>query len=391
MAQAIPTTLPGLSLQERDRRYAAIREQLRLRGVDCAIVSDSNLFYLTNGLPGERSGLFTAEERPMTVALNSRHLADLPAQVIIDSQDWIEDVRPGNDATPIINRIKELHLEKGTVGVVGSDISHAVHSQLTEGLPELKLVDVSDIFANVRTIKSDDEIAMIAQANLVFDAAIDAVRQYARPGMLGSEVVQEGTRAMWAAGGDLDSTFGFTLGPTPKQNPVLAYLSLSRRIQPGDIGTMTGHAHYRSYGGHSDQELTFGQPQTQHQEMFDAILHVRNAVLEAVKPGATQRGLVETYQAACKETGFRSSPHSQIHQYGIDVPEFPGPAFRAPNQGDGSGRGDFVLASGMIYSISPTLVAREGDDTLLGGTSLVVTDTGYRDLTDRSVELLVVR
>jgi hypothetical protein len=45
----------------------------------------------------------------------------------------------------------------------------------------------------------------------------------------------------------------------------------------------------------------------------------------------------------------------------------------------------------MIYSISPTLLAPAGDDTLLGGTSLVVTDTGYRELGDRKVEMLIVR
>ena len=45
--------------------------------------------------------------------------------------------------------------------------------------------------------------------------------------------------------------------------------------------------------------------------------------------------------------------------------------------------------AGMIYSISPTIVNKEGNDTLLGGTSLVVTETGYRDHGERKVEMLV--
>jgi Xaa-Pro aminopeptidase len=123
--------------------------------------------------------------------------------------------------------------------------------------------------------------------------------------------------------------------------------------------------------------------------MYQAVLNVREAVLKEVRPGATQRGLVEAYRKACEGTGFRWSSHSQIHQYGIDVPEFPGPAFKA---GEGGGRGErnFVLAPGMIYSISPTLVGGDSDDTLLGGTSLVVTEDGFRELGDRKVELLVV-
>lgn len=391
MAQSLPQTLPALSLAERDRRYRAVRERLRERGVDCAVVTGSNLFYLSNGLPGERSGLLPAQELPMTVCLNSRHLADLSAQVVVEAQDWIEGVRAGNDARPITERIAEIGAEKGAVGVIPGGLSHAFYAQLQAGLPAATLVDVSGILADVRTTKSAEEVAMIDHANRVFDAAVRAVYEVARPGMLGAEVVQAGMKAMWAAGGDLQSTFGFNFGPVPKQNPVLCELCLTRRIQPGDIGTLTAHAHYGGYGGHSDHELSFGEPGALHREMYQAVLHVREAVLKDVKPGATQRGLVETYRRACQETGFRWSSHSQIHQYGIDIPEFPGPAFRAGNGAErgGEDRGDFVLTPGMIYSISPTLVAPNGDDTMLGGTSLVVTESGHQELGARKVELLV--
>ncbi len=390
MAQAHPATLPRLSVAERDRRYQAIRERLRERGVDCAIVTGSNLFYLSNGLPGERVGLFPTLDAPMMVSLNGRHLVDVPASVVVEAQDWVEDVRAANDASTVLAKIAELKLEKGTIGVVPSGLSQSFYAQLQAGAPEAKLTDVTDIFNDVRTCKSAEEIAMIDQANRVFDAAVQAVRQFARPGMLGKEVVQEGIRAMWNAGGDLHSTFQLCFGKVPKQNPILCELSLERRIQPGDIGTMTAHAHYGGYGGHSDYQLSFGDPSAMHRDMYQAVLHVRDSVLQEVRPGQTQSGLIEVYERACKETGFLSSPHSQIHQYGIDIPEFPGPAFSAGNGGGRRGGRDFVLAPGMIYSISPTLVATNGEDLMLGGTSLVVTDDGFRELGDRKVELAVI-
>jgi Xaa-Pro aminopeptidase len=390
MVHASAQVLPALTLAERDRRYRAVRDRMRERGVDCAVVTGSNLFYLSNGLPGERTGLLPAQDLPMTVCLNSRHLADLPAQVVIDAQDWISDVRPGNDARPVLDRVRELGIEKGSIGILAGGVSHAFYAQLEAGLPDARMVDITDNFADVRATKSGEEVAMIDQANRAFDAAVLAVHECARPGMLGAEVVQEGIKAMWAAGGDLHSTFGFNFGPVPKQNPVLCELCLTRRIQQGDIGTLTAHAHYGGYGGHSDHEISFGEPRPLHRDMYEAVLRIRDAVLREVRPGATQRGLVQAYQQACQESGFRSSSHSQIHQYGIDVPEFPGPAFRV---GDGSVRGregaDFVLAPGMIYSISPTVVAPNGEDTMLGGTSLVVTPEGFRELGNRKVELLL--
>jgi Xaa-Pro dipeptidase len=394
MAHAMQVA-PKLSLRERDRRYAAIRAALKERGVDCAVVIGTNLFYLSNGISGERFGLLPTSDEPVTVVLNGRHLADIPAQVVVDSQDWIQDVRGANDASALVERIQELRLEKGIIGLADRRVPLDLYQQLQKALPEAKLVDVSDIFANVRTIKSEDEIALIEQANRVFDAGIERMHERVRPGMTGAEAVREAIQGMWAAGGDLDSTIGFNFGDVPKQNPVLSDLCLTRTINWGEIGTLTAHAEYSHYAGHSDQEISFGEPQQLHLDMFQAMLGVRDAVLKAVKPGATQRDLVETYRKATHETGFRSSPHSQIHQYGIDVPEFPGPGYRvADPAGAGGARlgsaGNYRLAAGMIYSISPTLVAPKSEDTLLGGTSLVVTDSGYRELGERKVEMLVV-
>jgi Xaa-Pro aminopeptidase len=247
----------------------------------------------------------------------------------------------------------------------------------------VKIVDVSDIFLNLRTIKSEEEIAMIERANILFDLAVERVHQVVRPGMTGRQAVQEAIKAMWEAGGDVDSTVGFNFGKVPAQNPILGALCWDKPIQPGDIGTLTAHAEYHHYAGHSDQEIAFGEPTPLHREMFDAVLQVRGEVLKAIQPGRTHDDLVNVYKEECKKTGFNWSPHSQMHQYGIDVPEFPGPAFAA------EGNRNFVLKPGMIYSISPTLVAPNGGDTLLGGTCLVVTENGYRDLGDRKVEMLV--
>ncbi len=381
-----------LSLKERDRRYALIRAGLKEKGVDCVIVNGSNLFYLTNGVPGELYGILTVDEVPPCVIVNRRHLVDISTQVLIEAQEWVSDFRPGTDGSAAVERIRELHLDKGTLGVAGG-LSYRFYAQLQSALSSAKIVDVSDIFTNVRTVKSEEEVALIDKANRVFDVAIKRVHEVARPGMLGSQVVQEGIKGMWEAGGDLDSTFSFNFGSVPAQNPILAELCLNRRITQGDIGTLTAHAHYSGYAGHSDQEISFGVAKPLYREMFQAVLHVRDAVLRQVRAGATQRNLIDAYRAACKETGFTSSPHSQIHQYGIDVPEFPGPAYRIADPGAETGGlgggGNFALRAGMIYSISPTVVARDGEDTLLGGTSLVVTEDGHLELGERMVELLI--
>jgi Xaa-Pro dipeptidase len=391
MAQA-SNGAPQLSVKERDRRYTALRRQLREKKVDCAIVRGSNLFYLSNGVKGELFGILPADDKPLAVIVNRRHLIDISPRVLLDAQDWVTDLKPGFDASSVIDKLKEMALENGTIGLAGG-IDYKLYNRLKSMLSGAKIEDVSEIFTEVRTIKSDEENAMIDRANRIFDAGIKRIHEVARPGMTGKQVAQEGIRGMWEAGGDLESTLSFTFGAVPAQNPILADLCMNKKIAKGDIGTLTAHAEYCGYAGHSDQEISFGEPKPAHREMFQAVIAIREAVLKRVKDGATQRDLIDAYQKACKETGFKSSPHSQIHQYGIDVPEFPGQSFRIadpnPEAGGLGGAGNYVLKTGMIYSISPTVVGKEGKDSLLGGTSLVVTDTGYRDHGERKVEMLV--
>jgi len=387
----VTTSGPEISLQERERRYRTVRAALREKGVDAALVTGANLFYLSNGLPGERFGILPTNDEPIMVQLQGRFLADISPDVLADAQEWVKDIRASNDAGPLIDRLRELHLENGTIGINHTGglfgIGHGVYSEIANALPNAKLVDVTDVFANLRTIKSEEEIAMIDRANLLFDLAIERIQQVVRPGMTGAQAVQEGIKAMWEAGGDTESTLGMGFGKVPKQTPIIAHLSMDRVIEPGDIGTLTSHSCYHGYCGHSDQEIVFGaEPTKMHGEMFQAVLHVRDQVLKEIKPGASHADLQAAYEKACAETGFLSSPHSQMHQYGIDVPEFPGPKFLEGRRGR-----DWPLVPGMIYSISPTLVAHNGEDTLLGGTSLVITETGYRDLGDRKVEMLVAK
>jgi Xaa-Pro aminopeptidase len=386
---AVATTL---SLRERDRRYAAVRAELRRRGLQAVVVTGSNLQYLSDGVPRELFGVLSVDENePFTDILIWRALADVSIDVVREAQDWVSDIRSGRDGVAVAARLKELRLDKAKVGYAGA-LSQRVFSQIVKELPNMSLVEASDAFVNLRTIKSDEEIALIDRANVIFDKAVEQIHAKARPGMLGRELIQLGRVAIWEAGGDLDSYFSFSFGAVGSQNPILAEYALERRIEAGDIGTLTSHTIFHQYCGHSDQELAFGKPRPLHVEMFAGVVHVRDKVLKIVKPGATHRDLVDLYEEATAETGFKTSTHSQMHLYGIDVPEFPGPAFKIddPKGGEGlGGSGNFVLEAGMIFSISPTLINEKTGDSVLGGTSLVVTNDGYLNFGDRPVELLV--
>ena len=387
--QSHDKTDTGLSVAERDRRYAAIRAALREAGLAGLIVTESHLLYLSSGIRGETFGFLPTDEEMFEVVLPWRYLIDIDPQIVIDSQDWIKRVSSGRDPSPLVKRIEGLGLGNARIGYAGT-LPHEAHVFLAKALPSLQLVDAEDILTNIRNLKSEEEIALVDRANHVFNAAIVQICETVRPGMLGRRAVEIGRRAMWEAGGDLTSTFSFNFGERPAQNPLLAEMKLNAPIEDGDIATLTAHAHYHHYAGHSDQEIVFGTPKQRHVKMFEAVQKVRDGVLKKIRPGLTNRELKTCYDACCAETGYLGSTHAQMHQYGIDVPEFPGSAFKLPDPNQKPlPSGNFKMANGMVFSISPTLADAETGELLLGGTSLVIADGGYRELGVRPVELLV--
>src|SRR5205814_662080 len=144
----------------------------------------------TNGVPGERHGLLPTAPEPPTFAVHERNVIDLPPEGMAELQRWVQDLRPGNDASPLMERIRELRLEQGAIGLTNSKLgygglSHGICSALQSAFPSARYVDVSDVFAAARALKSEAELALIERANRIFDAGVEAVRQRVRPGMPG--------------------------------------------------------------------------------------------------------------------------------------------------------------------------------------------------------------
>ena len=182
-----PNEAPALSLAERDRRHRLVRGQLRTRGVDALIVAGTDLLYLSGGVSGEEFGFLpTDENETFEVVIAWRWLSDIPVETLLGSQEWVTKVRSGRDASPLIGCMEVLHMRNGTIGIAGP-FTYRDQTKLMIALPGASFVDVSDILNDARTIKSDEEIALIDRANLVFDAAVQRIHEKARPGMLGGE------------------------------------------------------------------------------------------------------------------------------------------------------------------------------------------------------------
>jgi Xaa-Pro aminopeptidase len=189
--------LPRLSLTERDRRYAAVRKQMAARGLDAIVLWGWPMmwdFYTANARYLSPIGgnaefnvlIFPAAGEPTSIIHMPTFLDGWRA-----AQDWVSDIRPRTKtwADSVANRIKELKLERGKIGMDGLAgpldpdgwLPFDVHKQLTALLPDANIVSLDDMLEKVRAIKSDEELNVLRKAAALGDLMLATCRDVARP------------------------------------------------------------------------------------------------------------------------------------------------------------------------------------------------------------------
>ncbi|MFB6154323.1 MAG: M24 family metallopeptidase [Haloferacaceae archaeon] len=254
-----------------------------------------------------------------------------------------------------------------------------------------------DVVADVRAVKTDEEVAHLRRAQTANEAAMAAAEDLLRAadvvngvlhtdeGPLTAERVREEIEVtllrngcaldetIVACGVDAADPHNRGSGPLEADEPIVV-----------DIFPRDKESKY-----HADMTRTFlkGTPSEEVREAYDVTAEAFEAALAAVEPGATGE---EVHDAVCDVYEDRSYPtlrsdpttetgfiHSTGHGVGLDVHEKP----RVAPDGE-------ELRPGHAITIEPGLY-----DPAFGGVRiedfLVVTEDGYENLTDYPVELVV--
>src|ERR1041385_8493614 len=110
-------------------------------------------------------------------------------------QDWTKDVREArrNYGPVIVQRLKELGVERGRIGITGlgetegtrtpeGTIFYGTWKNIREGFPNATLVDATDILAEVRYTKSQEESDALTKSMEIIKKGMGAKIRAARPG-----------------------------------------------------------------------------------------------------------------------------------------------------------------------------------------------------------------
>jgi Xaa-Pro aminopeptidase len=320
--------------------------------------------------------------------MGGTHAEAVRRQVEIAVQD-VRHSRNGRYADVMVERIRELKLERGRIGLMEIDPRHEdylpvnQYNVLKHNLPDAEFVFTKGFLHELLVIHSAEELDCVRKAGVLCENAMNAMIARAKPGVKEYELRAAAGAAILDGGGDIDFLI---IGSTPMDNPAMIFGNprpSGRVLKKGDIINMELAAGYRGYSAQIGSPICLGQPTEMVRKFWDEItLPGYQKIVAEIAPGKPTENL-RTASKFFRDNGVQSRP-TQCH--GIDiVTDSP----HVTSDHIGGIDSDMLLKPGMIIMAEPNPITADGMFGIFLGHTFIVTDTGHEVVDNFPLEIAV--
>jgi Xaa-Pro aminopeptidase len=398
--------IPTFSVAERDQRWTRVRKAIAGAGLDAVVGMpnsshwdqfQADVRYLTQigGNTTEAAVVFPAEGEVTAVVRGDNEVAWWGLQ-----QDWVADIRPSRRyfSVPLVNRLRELGLEQGRVGIIGLEglvrapegvAVWGVVERLRAELPNARFVDATQVLQEVRAVKSQDEIAFIRKAAALAESAAERMMSLARPGESERRLYGAMIESMVSGGGEVPTMILWGAGQQP---PWPQRVVTDRVLRAGDIINNEIEAKWAGYIAQVVAPCSLGPIDSISRRVFDTSLELFKDLCGIMKPGVPFVDIQQRYRERVEGAGFETGA-ALLHGRGLgeDRPLLWG--HQRPE--DEALR----LEEGMVFILKPAVFPPGSRDAVLldgetvelavrAGDTVVVTGNGAQRLGQRPLELV---
>jgi Xaa-Pro aminopeptidase len=395
---------PRFSIAERDRRWNAVRELMRRHNLDVIVTPQNsghsadyqaNTRYLTHCGGGEPdlAAVFPLEGEVTVMATSAA-----PRWPTV--QDWTQDVREArrNYGRAIVERLKELNVERGRIGVTGlgevegtrtpeGTILYGTWKQIRGAFPNAELIDATAILEEVRYVKSLEEIDALAKSMEINELAVQAEIEAAKVGVKDWEVWAAAHYAMTRNGSELPIHCFWVSGKNPKRTLTRPSMRLLER---GDVIINELEASWIGYRAQAVQPVFVEEIDPVQAELIKVQREIFDRVVESLKPGITVGELAEltkkTAESAAPKSGPAAGARGELNMHGRgqgDDGPIITPHAKSPRQLA------VAMRENMVFICKPAVISADGEYICQWGDTVVVTPNGGRRLGKRPHELAV--
>lgn len=373
---------PTFSAGEMERRQNAMRGILEELKLDAAVLTSyHNICYFSDFLYcafGRRYAFVITSEKATSVTAGID--AGQPYRRTFGDNLTYTDWQRDN----FFHALQTLLPGAVRLGIEFDQVTLELRRLLEEAFPDVEFVDIAGPTMWLRTIKSDEEIALIREGTLTADLGGGAVVSAIGEGVPEYEVALAGTQAMvrhiaarFPSSELKDTWVWFQSGPNTDgaHNAVT-----SRRMEKGDILSLNCFPMIAGYYTALERTLFLDHASDEHLRIWEVNCAVHRRGLELLKPGARCGDIATELNDIYRShglLGYRSFGYG--HSFGV-MSHYYGREAGVELREDVN----TVLQPGMVVSMEPMLSIPEGMPGAGGYREhdiLVMTESGSENIT----------
>ena len=333
--------------------------------------------------PGEI--LFLPAKNPNKEKWNGLRMS--PSDPGIEARTGFVSVKPFPEMRATVESLAKLYSTFYTILPFDKELGGYPHEKavvdwLQLAAPKTALKDVRAQIAAMRPVKSPGEIAFLKQAiDLSLDSHLEAMKMM-RPGLYEYQVAAKMVEVHKMGGSEREG-YAPIVGAGPNST-ALHYDKLSRKIEDGDIVVLDVGAQYSGYSADITRTIPAnGKFTARQREIYEIVLGAQNAAIAAVKPGAH-------FSCKGKKDGLMNIAYDYINSHGKDREGRPLGQYFIHGLGHNIGLnvhdpGDYCapLQPGMVVTVEPGIYIPEENLGVRIEDDVLITDSGYRLLSER--------
>lgn len=353
-------------------RWDKAKKLMETKRLDALIITDSSNYRL---LAGMRS---MTKNRPVVLVLPRKGKPVLVANTFLQSaaenQTWVEDIRTYDlpfSANIVALCLRELGLSDAAIGAeldIGCSPSF-ISVKLQNELPNARFVDASDVFSEMRLLKTDAEVESLRKACEITGKAYEELFRTLKEGITEREIAELMFTLFMTHGADVPID-GFLL-----INSGGKYVGVptEKPLRKGDLLWFDSGCSYRGYHSDFSRSCVVGHPSQEQAKMWVIVSRIVDECIEVIRPGIKLNEIHQTSVKACEELGLdpntvsgalaKRRPHIG-HSVGLDAVE--PPMIDSLNS--------TIVRSNMVLAIEPAIVRTNAVYHL--EQIVVVTDSG---------------
>lgn len=355
-----------------DNRIASVASAVKSEGADVFYTRNTpNIEWLTGF-----QGVFDDEQA---------HAALIPCNgerpIIFTDSRYSTAMLAANSSCQFDIKVNEglvpssINFEKITIE---DSLSLKEYNDLKSKLPTVSFAETSDIILRMRSVKDDDELAIMREAQAVTDKAFAHILNFLKPGLTEREIQLELDNYMLMNGAD-GLAFPTIIASGPNGASPHAIVS-SRKVQMGDSIVMDFGARKNGYCSDMTRTVFIGNPNEEMRRAWDVLRSANEEAEQKLRVGMTGAEAHQIALDVLSEGGFEGRMgHSLGHGVGIEIHEQPilSPRNKEP------------LTAGNVVTVEPGIYIPGAFGMRLEDCG-VITEAGYEPFTQSTHEMIVI-